>query len=78
MYRLSRIPTTAQLRALEAAWIKNCHPNWGMVLMEPAGLSAAKIALATAVGPDGFIDTAGATLANHDSGRLEMEPRHAC
>jgi NAD(P)H-hydrate epimerase len=42
MYELSRIPTTAQLRALEAAWIKACHSDWGMVLMEVAGLHAAR------------------------------------
>lgn len=45
MYDLARIPTTAQLRALEAAWIKVCHKDWGMVLMEAAGLNAAQIAL---------------------------------
>lgn len=38
-----RILTTAQVRALEAAWIKNCHENWGMVLMEIAGLGASKM-----------------------------------
>lgn len=38
-----RIPTTAQLRLLEAAWIKACHPNWGVVLMEQAGLAAAEV-----------------------------------
>lgn len=38
-----RILTTAQVRALEAAWIKNCHENWGMVLMELAGLGASKM-----------------------------------
>src|SRR5438270_12068704 len=46
MYDLARIPTTAQLRALEAAWSKSCHDHWGMVLMEAAGLRAAEIALA--------------------------------
>jgi NAD(P)H-hydrate epimerase len=40
-----RILTTAQVRALEAAWIKNCHENWGMVLMEIAGLGASKLLL---------------------------------
>ncbi len=40
-----RILTTAQVRALEAAWIKNCHENWGMVLMELAGLGASKLLL---------------------------------
>ncbi|MBX9689698.1 MAG: NAD(P)H-hydrate dehydratase [Candidatus Obscuribacterales bacterium] len=40
-----RILTTAQVRALEAAWIKNCHEHWGMVLMEIAGLSASKMLL---------------------------------
>ena len=38
-----RILTTAQVRALEAAWIKHCHENWGMVLMEMAGLGACKM-----------------------------------
>lgn len=40
-----RILTTAQVRALEGAWIKNCHENWGMVLMELAGLGATKMLL---------------------------------
>ncbi|MBX9573131.1 MAG: NAD(P)H-hydrate dehydratase [Candidatus Obscuribacterales bacterium] len=40
-----RILTTAQVRALEAAWIKHCHENWGMVLMEIAGLGASKMLL---------------------------------
>lgn len=40
-----RILTTAQVRALESAWIKHCHENWGMVLMELAGLGASKMLL---------------------------------
>lgn len=40
-----RIFTTAQVRALEAAWIKNCHENWGLVLMELAGLGATRMLL---------------------------------
>ena len=40
-----RIPTTAQLRQLEADWIKQCGPSWGQVLMEIAGRSAAQEAL---------------------------------
>jgi NAD(P)H-hydrate repair Nnr-like enzyme with NAD(P)H-hydrate epimerase domain len=40
-----RILTTAQIRALESAWIKNCHADWGMVLMEIAGLGASKMLL---------------------------------
>lgn len=40
-----RILTTAQVRALEAAWIKHCHENWGMVLMELAGLGASRMLL---------------------------------
>lgn len=40
-----RILTTSQVRALEAAWIKHCHENWGMVLMELAGLGASKMLL---------------------------------
>src|SRR5260221_14520167 len=41
--RLStRVPTTAQLRNLEAAWIKACHSDWGLVLMEIAGRHAAE------------------------------------
>lgn len=39
-----RIPTTAQVRALESTWIKSCHPNWGAVLMEQAGAAAARVA----------------------------------
>ena len=40
-----RILTTAQVRALESAWIKNCHESWGLVLMEIAGLGASKMLL---------------------------------
>lgn len=40
----ARIPTTKQLRALETAWIKECRANWGVVLMEMAGLNAARVA----------------------------------
>jgi ADP-dependent NAD(P)H-hydrate dehydratase / NAD(P)H-hydrate epimerase len=40
-----RILTTAQVRALEAAWIKRCHESWGLVLMEIAGLGASKLLL---------------------------------
>lgn len=45
MSNAMRILTTAQVRALEAAWIKHCHENWGMVLMELAGLGASKMLL---------------------------------
>jgi ADP-dependent NAD(P)H-hydrate dehydratase / NAD(P)H-hydrate epimerase len=45
MQDLTRIPTTAQLRALESAWIRACHRNWGTVLMECAGLNAAQVAM---------------------------------
>jgi ADP-dependent NAD(P)H-hydrate dehydratase / NAD(P)H-hydrate epimerase len=41
----TRILTTAQVRALEEAWIKHCHENWGLVLMEIAGLGATKMLL---------------------------------
>ncbi|MBZ0184881.1 MAG: NAD(P)H-hydrate dehydratase [Candidatus Obscuribacterales bacterium] len=40
-----RIPTTAQIRALEADWIANCGASWGQVLMEIAGRGAAIRAL---------------------------------
>lgn len=40
-----RILTTNQVRSLEQAWIKYCHENWGMVLMELAGLGASKLLL---------------------------------
>ena len=40
-----RILTTAQVRALEEAWIKHCHESWGMVLMELAGLGASRMLL---------------------------------
>ena len=40
-----RILTTAQVRALEEAWIKHCHESWGLVLMEIAGLGATKMLL---------------------------------
>lgn len=40
-----RILTTAQVRALEQAWIKHCHDDWGMVLMELAGLGATNMLL---------------------------------
>jgi NAD(P)H-hydrate epimerase len=44
--RLStHIPSTQQIRALEAAFIKSCGSNWGQVLMEVAGRGAAEIAL---------------------------------
>jgi NAD(P)H-hydrate epimerase len=36
-----RVPTTSQLRKLESTWIESCHPDWGLVLMEAAGLAAA-------------------------------------
>ena len=36
-----RIPTTAQIRELEAKWISDCGENWGQVLMEIAGRAAA-------------------------------------
>ncbi|MCA9805005.1 MAG: NAD(P)H-hydrate dehydratase [Cyanobacteria bacterium HKST-UBA02] len=36
-----RIPTTAQIRSLEAEWIANCGEHWGQVLMEIAGRGAA-------------------------------------
>lgn len=40
-----RVPTTAQIRALEAAWIKSAATttgtNWSQVLMEIAGRGAA-------------------------------------
>lgn len=42
----TRIPTTAQQRCQEAAWIQSCHGHWGLVLMELAGRSAAEVALA--------------------------------
>jgi NAD(P)H-hydrate epimerase len=41
----STIPTTEQIRGLEAAYIKNCNARWGQVLMEIAGRGAAEIAL---------------------------------
>ena len=37
----SRIPTTEQIRNLEAAFIKSCDARWGQVLMEIAGREAA-------------------------------------
>jgi len=44
-----RVPKTAQIRALEAAWIKSANEtpgtNWGQVLMEVAGRGAAFAAL---------------------------------
>jgi NAD(P)H-hydrate epimerase len=36
------VPGTAQLRAHEAHWIKTCHRDWGLVLMEAAGRQAAE------------------------------------
>jgi len=39
-----RIPTTSQIRRLEADWIAKCDPNWGQVLMEVAGRGAAEAA----------------------------------
>jgi len=40
-----RIPTTAQIRELEANWIAHCNENWGQILMEIAGRGAAIRAL---------------------------------
>lgn len=40
-----RVLSTTQLRALEAAWIDLCHANWGMVLMEQAGMQTAELAM---------------------------------
>lgn len=37
-----RILTTSQVRSLEASWISNCHDEWGLVLMEQAGLGATR------------------------------------
>ncbi len=36
-----RIPTTEQIRSLEASYIKSCRAGWGQVLMEIAGREAA-------------------------------------
>lgn len=38
-----RILSGAQIRALETFWIEHCHKDWGMVLMEIAGMGAASI-----------------------------------
>lgn len=46
MNHLVQIPTTAELRSLEAKWIESCHDNWGLVLMELAGKRSAEIARA--------------------------------
>jgi NAD(P)H-hydrate epimerase len=55
MHEFARIPTTKQLRELEAAWIKECGANWGVVLMEAAGLGAAGIAASLLAGQDGCV-----------------------
>lgn len=36
------IPSTNELRTHESEWIKACHENWGLVLMEIAGRAAAQ------------------------------------
>lgn len=41
----SRILSSSQLRTLEAGWIRSCEANWGVVLMEVAGINASKVAL---------------------------------
>ena len=41
----SRIPTTDQIRNLEAGFIRTCDARWGQVLMEIAGRGAAEVAL---------------------------------
>jgi hydroxyethylthiazole kinase-like uncharacterized protein yjeF len=41
----SRVPTTKQIRAHEASYIKRSGINWGQVLMEIAGRDAAQIIL---------------------------------
>lgn len=41
----TRVPTTAQLRGHEAAWIEMCHGDWGLVLMEIAGRQLAEQAV---------------------------------
>jgi NAD(P)H-hydrate epimerase len=43
--RSTRILTTAQIRKLEADWIKKCGHNWSQVLMEIAGRGTAQTAL---------------------------------
>lgn len=43
-FQFCRVLSTEQLRALEASWIKGAHTNWGLVLMEVAGLAAAQVA----------------------------------
>jgi hydroxyethylthiazole kinase-like uncharacterized protein yjeF len=53
-FQFCRIPSTAQLRALEASWIKSAHPNWGLVLMEVAGLAAAQVAASMYEEPGGI------------------------
>lgn len=40
-----RVLTTAQVRSLEEAWIKQCHQHWGLVLMELAGIGTCKVLL---------------------------------
>lgn len=42
---IMRIPTTQQIRELEAGWIARCDDRWGQVLMEIAGRGAAIRAL---------------------------------
>lgn len=46
MNHAAQIPTTAELRSLEAQWIELCHNNWGLVLMELAGKRSAEVARA--------------------------------
>jgi ADP-dependent NAD(P)H-hydrate dehydratase / NAD(P)H-hydrate epimerase len=43
-HQFCRILSSAQLRALEAGWIQEAYPHWGLVLMEVAGLAAAQFA----------------------------------
>lgn len=43
-HQFCRILSSAQLRELESNWIRAAHPNWGLVLMEVAGLAAAQVA----------------------------------
>lgn len=53
--RGGRLLTTKQLRTLESAWIKHCHNDWGMVLMEIAGLSAASVIYAMSLQSPGTV-----------------------
>src|SRR5688572_16020497 len=53
-HHFARILSSSQLRELEKNWIDRVNQNWGLVLMEVAGLSSAQIAASIYDGAGGI------------------------